>query len=445
MLVNFRVENFLSFEELALFSMVSGDSPKHPNHLIKYKDVSLLKFAALYGANAAGKSNLVKAIKLSQQLITKGLTDMVTYDKYCKVNKGNKEKDTSFEYEIALNDCIYAYGFSLNLFEKVIKKEWLYLLAGDNEIEIFSREYKGNENVVNVNYNDLKLNEEVSNIFRVYIHDFRDKFDQLFLKELSGKSLDLETNEHLKIFSQLYRWFSNTLEVISPDESTSDSASIYLKKEKSIELAQFLNNFGTGIQEVCKVKVHEKELFKEMPAMIVKKIIGDFIKINNKKGESAGLVKSRENIYELKFVGNEVEILNITFKHEVEDATYTLGEESDGTARLVELYDILATESEKVFVVDEIDRSLHPNLTYNFINGYLNKKEIGQLIVTTHEDRLLDLKMLRRDEIWFVEKQDDGTTGLYSLEGYEKGFDDDILRAYLDGRYGGVPEFKFLK
>lgn len=93
-------------------------------------------------------------------------------------------------------------------------------------------------------------------------------------------------------------------------------------------------------------------------------------------------------------------------------------------------------------MVDELDRCLHPQVTYEFVRKFLEHagKHDIQLLVTSHESRLLDFNLLRRDEIWFVEKRK-GETKLYSLEEFNERNDRKVDRAYLDGRYGGVPIF----
>lgn len=109
----------------------------------------------------------------------------------------------------------------------------------------------------------------------------------------------------------------------------------------------------------------------------------------------------------------------------------------------MDLLEILLSDEGKTYVVDELDRCLHPSLTYKFIETYLKlaaKKNL-QLIVTTHESRLLDFDLLRRDEIWFIDKRNTGESDIYSLEEYNTRFDQKIDKAYLEGRYGGVPVF----
>jgi AAA15 family ATPase/GTPase len=119
-------------------------------------------------------------------------------------------------------------------------------------------------------------------------------------------------------------------------------------------------------------------------------------------------------------------------------------DESDGTKRLFDFVPLLQLLNRDDFtiIIDEIDRSLHPELTRNFIELFLTNEIAntnGQLIVTTHESSLLDFKLLRRDEVWFVEKNKHGESHLYSLEEFQPRFDKEIRKAYLQGRFGAIP------
>ena len=128
------------------------------------------------------------------------------------------------------------------------------------------------------------------------------------------------------------------------------------------------------------------------------------------------------------------------------DIIFEFEEESDGTKRLFDLIPIIMSVKfgvflSKTFLVDEIDRSLHPELTRKLLETFLNSNDSSQnqLILTTHESSLLDLNLLRRDEIWFVEKKKDSSSHLYSLEEFKPRFDTEIRKAYLQGRYGAIP------
>ena len=145
MLIRFNIKNFLSFSERENgkseeFSMIAGKVRSKKEHLFIDDKIKLLKFAAVYGANAAGKSNLVKAMEFMRQIVLFGLPDGYT-DKYCKVQSENKEKESYFELELMLDDKYYAYGFEVILSKGKFTSEWLVELASDNrEKIIFSRD-----------------------------------------------------------------------------------------------------------------------------------------------------------------------------------------------------------------------------------------------------------------------------------------------------------------
>jgi len=139
MLIRFTVENFLSFKERVEFSMIAGKGRKLSHHLIKRqkpKDISVLKTGVLYGANAAGKSNVIKAMDFAKQLITKGTSpDKVIPIKPFKLDEAYLKKPSRFEFEFKQNGKTYAYGFSLNT--QWILEEWLYEINSIDEKPIF--------------------------------------------------------------------------------------------------------------------------------------------------------------------------------------------------------------------------------------------------------------------------------------------------------------------
>ena len=163
----------------------------------------------------------------------------------------------------------------------------------------------------------------------------------------------------------------------------------------------------------------------------------------NNDEENNFILRDDKDFFMVNVVNGKTKCETIQFEHLNSDNLFLLSEESDGTARILDLLEILLNNANKVFVIDEVDRCLHPQLTRKFIEIYLEyaKNHHTQLIVTTHESRLLDLNLVRRDEVWFIEKADCGNSKIYSLEEYNTRFDQKIDKAYLDGRYGGVPVF----
>jgi len=139
MLITFRISNFLSFDETVEFSMRKGDAQKLESHVMEKKnrnDVSVLKSAMIYGANASGKSNFIKAVAFAQTLVTKGFEQTLTDRKHFRLAKENSRKNTEFEFEFKYKDKVYAYGVVLSLTERKIREEWLFELTATSETEI---------------------------------------------------------------------------------------------------------------------------------------------------------------------------------------------------------------------------------------------------------------------------------------------------------------------
>ncbi|KMP24516.1 ATP-binding protein [Bacillus wiedmannii] len=441
MLMRFNVKNFLSFDEMQEFAMTAGNVRNKEQHLIKGKSINLLKFSALYGPNASGKSSFVKALKFSKEIILNGL-NYNSNDKYFRLKSDTAIKPTTFEYEFNIGMKYYAYGFNLLLSESKITGEWLYELKPSGESLIYERDL-----IINDFKQGIKFKTEASKTrFDIYSEDILNNKNVLFISEINrNKESVFEKHEEFRVFNDIFNWFTKTLDINFPDDPVS-STDFFVDndKENNDRLFALLDCLGTGITDFKLVNTSVEEVRKQIPLQILKNIENELRK--HKEGVVHFRSKNNLHIIRLDEKKENLEFQTMYFFHGTNGGNFTLGEESDGTRRLLDLIEILLSESEKVYVIDEIDRSLHPNLTHKFIELFLDMladKRI-QLIITTHEDRLLDLGLLRRDEVWFVEKQEDGSSKLYSLEKYKTRFDKRILNSYLEGRYGAVPKFKRL-
>ena len=448
MLVNFRFENFLSFDELTTFSMAPGKSRQHMEDLIGldlYNNQNLLKISTIYGANASGKSSFVDAIGISKSLIIRGFHErMVLSNSYNKNTEDNSLRETKFEYEIVIGEKVYSYGFSVILSLKMFMSEWLYDIT-DEEKLIYTLDRKNN--LYDINLDFLNLDEQSNNRISIYIEDSVNDKSQLFLNSINDGKKVIESKDNKFLFKKVFNWFNNTLEVLGPgDEARASIPSITLEDEEFKEdLGKYLELNDTGVIDIVQVPIDN---LSNVPAKIQERILDDMTtKIKKERKETKRLFNSilntTQNIYIIQNNGEQFKYFELKFKHK-NGTLYSLSEESDGTVRLIELFSVLFHNDEKVFVIDEIDRSLHPLLTHNFIESFKKQKSINQLIVTTHEDYILNFNLLRRDEIWFVDKNYDGNSKMYSLEEYKERFDKNISNSYLNGRYGAIPNLNCL-
>lgn len=469
MLIRFKVENFLSFDKQQEFSMVPGNIKGRDEHLIKNDSAKILKLAAIYGANASGKSNLIKAINFAKKVITSDIP-LEASQMFCKINELNERKPSMFEFEFSKAGRYYAYGFTILLKEGKILSEWLYEINTKEQNPIFERETETGrlEFYIKASGDDeMRLN--------TYKLDFKNNTDRLFLNEIKTKSFPSESP--LTILTNVYNWFKDDLIVVYPEQPMMRFEGFYGKN--NIErINKIIKLFDTGISKIKIEKISFTKLSNELTTKEIEdfqsyykealngmqKIINDLKSfkskdskdINNKirqiqENTEVGVsLRTKDSFYNMsgKF-GDEPEITTIRTEHSKSFFDYGFKEESDGTRRLFDLLDILLStetteELNRVYVIDELERSLHPKLTYRFIELFikiLEKKNV-QLILTTHESTIMDQELLRRDEIWFVERNKYNYSRIYSLDRFQERYDKKLNKAYLEGRYGAIPIFK---
>ena len=444
MLIRFNVKNFLSFSEredgrTEEFSMIAGKVRSKKEHLYDNGKIKLLKFAAVYGANAAGKSNLVKALEFMRHIVLEGLPEGYT-DRYCKADDKNKDKESYFEE-------YYAYGFEVILNQGKFVSEWLVELSADNKEKIiFTRD------ITNGTY---KFGDEVrenglTDKLNIYAEDVQEDSSVLLLFIMNQNKKTLyQQYERASVFQDVYMWLRKGLDINYPDRPISDYS--YMAETENVEeVCRIISAFGTGITGFRMVEVPVEKVLGHLPKRIREKLVEDIEKKstdikNDAKLEKIGIIMRSNRDFFILNIDKEENVIckTIKFSHGKDNILFNLSEESDGTVRILDLLEVLLSGEGKTYVIDELDRCLHPSLTYKFVDTFLQlaaQKNI-QLIVTTHESRLLDFDLLRRDEVWFVNKRKSGESDIYSLEEYNARFDQKIDKAYLEGRYGGVPVF----
>lgn len=442
MLMHFTVENYKSFdkrEELSLLS--SSKIQTNKSHRVKIKQTSILKNAVVYGANASGKSNLVKAIGFMKSTLMEGLPINCAND-FCRNSLGNQNRESAFELRFTVDDKFYAYGFSCVLSKRIITEEWLYELMQDGTAHnLFIRE-KDKTPVLG----DIRLSVSEKNRFSVYADDFIGHDTSLFLTEMNrGKKYD--ENSKLLFFKKTFDWIMNHVVVINPSIGISNTDAYY-DNESLNTISELIKTFDTGVSEIKTRQISIDEMSQMVPKEILSDILGSLKKQMQMTGLSQLKVTFRidDGFFNIRITdGNDPEITTLVLKHNKSIFDFSFNEESDGTKRLFDLIDMLMSkEKDVLFVVDELERSLHPKLTEHFLNLFMqaHKDDRVQLIFTTHEDTIMDQELFRRDEIWFVERDKENASNIYSLDRFKERYDKKISKAYLDGRYGAIPVFK---
>lgn len=437
MLIRFSAENYKSINEKTEFSLIANKERRHPSHVVKGDSLNLLKSGLIYGANASGKSNFIKSIDFSQKVVTKGIERINPVNCHFRLNNDNILKPSIFNYEIKTNEKCYSYGFAVILNESKIVEEWLYEISKKGERLIFER-FLNEEDEHDIEIG-VELSHESKTKFDVYKDDFRKSNKILFLSEMNRKNLD--KIHEAKPFKDVYEWFSNKLHVLFPSSRYRGLNFIGDDEEMSSTYNSFLNIFKTGINSVTTTEVDLDKF--DIPQQIKDDLA--------KKLEKENLILFRINNITYSAErnnNNEFKVKKIGLQHIKDDKTpivFDISDESDGTQRLFDFIPAFhdLTISDSVYVVDEIDRSLHSKLTYGLFSYFLanSKNSESQLIASTHDSLLMDFNLLRRDEIWFIEKSNNSSV-MYSLDEFKIRNDKIIQKDYLLGRYGAIPLFE---
>ena len=421
--------------------MVAGKTLQHKDHIVsdgKTKGLRLLTAAVIYGANASGKSNLIHAINFAKQTIVegRGIKQQIVTTPF-RLDLTSKAKPSKFEFEIRINDINYNYGFTINQGE--VAEEWLYKIGVTTQKMIFERGSADDEgksielgSIPFVNKKDEEFLQFVAKGTRP---------NQLFLTETISRNV--------KYFEDVYNWFGEKLVVIFPSSAPLDLEHQIMTDESfKTSLMNYLNLFNLGIADIS-LKECDPKQEQAVPEGISANIIGQLGASKSKKSVFMAGADGQRYLF-IKSKSGDVKMLKLRTLHQIADSNekteFEMSDESDGTQRLIDLIPAIISllTREKVFIIDELDRSLHPELSYKFVEMFLNNRgdKQSQLIVTTHESALLDLDLLRRDEIWFVEKNRNGASQTYSLEEFTPRYDKDVRRGYLLGRFGAIPLIK---
>ena len=439
MIARARFANMLSFDAEQTISFVAGKTHSHKDHLhvgTSRNDPDLLKTAIVYGANASGKSNLIKCFDLVKNMVLVGTRadDQIRRSPF-KLRQGAFSEPSRFEIELKLEDSIYAYSASYS--DREVLEERLTLVGKTSEKDLFTRLRRdGNDEIKQGGF--LKTAED-RKFFEFIARGTR--ANQLFLRETIERNCDW--------FRPVFNWFKDKLIIIYP-ETMADSFEQLISPNLHLgdDFHSFFEMLGLGIEGVEVRPLELTQSRAQLPEPLVATIAGSL---------PPGMSTTVFNIPggRFRFSKNADGVLSafkLVLKHRIGESDdyvdFEVAEESDGTKRLLDLIPMLMdlAETERIFLVDEIDRSMHAQLSRAFFEFFFaNSKERSQVLATTHELDLLDLELFRKDEIWFVEKDRMSASHLYSLEEFKPRYDKDVRRGYLQGRFGAIPVVRGIK
>lgn len=414
MLIEFKVTNFRSIKETQTLSMVAADALKELEGNTFDSGVvnlpKLIRSSVIYGPNASGKSNLIAALAFMEGMVRESAREAQVGEPIditpFRLDAASRSEDTEFEIHFIAENVRYQYGFSLNA--ERVTSEWLYAYPHGSPQKWFERQYDSKNNKYEYKYSPLfekkKLREE------------RDKYtieNNLYLSVAVQKN----SQQLLPVFT----WFQKKLNyILSMNHLGNGQTSSFCQDlEGKNKVLAFMNAAGIGVKDLTVEK-------KPFPLEMLSNFTDEY------KQKLLKLVES-SNSFETKLLYQS--------NDEKELITFDLDEESDGTQALFAFAArwLGLLENDEILFVDEIDTSLHPLLVHHLVKLLNCSNSKAQLVFTTHDTTLLSQRIMRRDQVWFVEKDKAQSTQLYSLAEFSPRKNEALEKGYLSGRYGAIP------
>jgi uncharacterized protein len=436
MLVSFSVANFRSFSTEQLFSLAASKhlGEQHAAHVMPLGATGegVLRTGVIYGANASGRSSLHKALGFVKDvalLPRQGATGRTPF------RLGDMGAlPSTFDLQFLAGGKLYRYGFSLD--DERIVEEWLAQTVGSQERPVYQR-HTHSDGRVEISAPGLKNGSpQLAALVEAGV-----PAAQSFL---AGACTQLTAPELGEALAEVIEWLAIGLTLLTPD-STPGMLGQSLASDADFRTfaGSFLRSCATGIDsiEVQKQALSPQEVNALLPRSLISHLVGQ----SGPYRASIPMPDDTELLAERTATGLFFHrlVIKTTHRHPGGGETVLeLSEESDDTRRLLALVPALyqCSLAPAVFCIDEIDRGLHPMLVQKVIEYFLATSggHPCQIIATTHDTHLLTRELLRRDEIWFVEKDSRGASHLYSLMDFK--IDPCLPRSgYLQGRFGAVP------
>ena len=378
MFIGFSVSNFLSFKSPQTMSMMASKVARHKEHILNGNGKKILKTGLIYGANAGGKSNFIKAIDFSRDIILDGLEEVDLNRKYFRINKEGYRQPGVFEYRlITQSKKEYSYGIAISYAAKEIISEWLVRIEKNgSETCIFNRDI--DESGENFTFSEVTHKNEAEKIkWEIFLDVFGKNISPAMKKKSILSDVAERSNEKsgvLKEIMDVYEWFQSII-ILFPTSQYSGLNQLVEKEEVRKFFSGILKYFDTGIESVesKQGEMNFDRIFEGIPKEHAEKLK---IRISNDIENDPVMFKVNNQVYSLrKDEEGNIITTKMMQNHGNPQELFEYSDESDGTQRLFDLIPLFYEhQNNRVIFIDEIDRSLHTNLTRRFLFSY---REIG--------------------------------------------------------------------
>jgi len=425
MIINISLENWMSFYNPVTFSMIASRERQHGERVprVSKYQTRVLPIAAIYGGNASGKTNFFKALHFTKNLVVEGTRpdSLIPVEPY-RLNVKGATEPSRFSFELLIDEIIYEFSFALT--SESILEEKLVQINSTSEKVLYDRAN-----------GEIKFDSSFSD----------DMFLQFAFKGTRDNQFFLTNSVSQKVetFLPVFNWFKDTLELVAPD-SRFEPFEEFIDEGQPLyaTMNEMLPQLDTGIthlggEELAFENVNLPEAIRSRLQEEVKE--GMTVRLTSMPNNERFLFSRKE--------GNLIAKKLVTYhpRPDGSDIKFEMRQESDGSQRVIDLLPAFldVSCSKKVYIIDEVDRSLHTLLTRQLLEAYLEScstESRSQLLLTTHDVLLMNQQLLRRDEMWVAERDVNGVSSLYAFSEYKDvRYDKDIRKSYLQGRMGGVP------
>ena len=419
----FSFGNFKSFKDIQTLNLASAKIKSKyklidENNLIKnekYKNVSFLKSKAIYGANASGKSNIIKAFVTFIRVIKQSVKDedVLNLVEPFRLSTETENEPSFFQLIFWVNDIRYRYGFELD--DKNIYAEWLYAKPNERELPYFIRE---NQDIIEIDKTNFIEGNKLVSLFDDSISEneiFRN--NSLFLSTISSLGFGKLSKELIDSITSIF-----VINGLGHSGLYSYAGSSLKDSKRKKYIIDFLRYGDTGIEDIDTFDVPSDDATTDSDKET---------KSDSEEEKKRKLIISTRKKYNKNLEFQEDEPFSFRMM------------ESEGTLKLFELSPIVfeALKENRPLIIDEFDARFHPLLTKKIIELFNSKQNSNsQLIFITHDTNLLSADLLRRDQIEFIEKDKYGASHLYSLVQF-KGIRNtaSFEKDYINGKYGAIP------
>jgi hypothetical protein len=407
------------------------------NHTYTVGEAEVLKMAAVYGANGAGKSNLIKSMTMLVDLVKKEATPSDFNRSLFRLRNHSAQQSQLLAVEFIEDKTPFYYA--LEILDGFIATEELYIsgLGKSEDILVFERKTTP-EGATAINFSgEFEADPKSAIIKSVLLEEF------IQPNKTALKLIARRDNPFLAAAKKAFQWFRETLQILTP--KTRPVALTQMIGEDQ-DFKAFAEHIVAAINlGIRSMHIHRQpfdEFIREHPSWGAHKLRQELesaqdiaIAIKDGGGEEFTIVKDEKEIWVEKLILEHIGA-------DLESKPFEISDESDGTIRLLDFIPAFRElyTKECVYLIDEMERSIHPSLMKQLIQLYSQEHTtMGQLVFTTHESNLLDQDIFRQDEVWFVEKDRNGSSSLYSLGDFKEHKTIDIRKGYLAGRYGSIP------